>query len=158
MYKVLAAADASRCAALFTPGGVQVGDSFVAGFGAAAVEPNFATGDRTRHLYEAGAHLCAGDETAAREAFAAALSLGTWDVHTEDAETQRVVCTVWNAVTNLVDPSAGACSLELTTTDDGETDDAGADATDGATDAGADATDGATDAGADATDGATDAP
>jgi hypothetical protein len=144
MYKVLAAADASSCAALFSPEGVQVGD-FVAGFGAAAVEPNFDTGDRTRHLYEAGAHLCAGDETAAREAFAAALSLGDWDVlHADDAGTQRVVCTVWNSVANLLDPSAGACTL--TTADDGEADDGGADATDGASDGGADATDGATDA------------
>lgn len=152
MYKVLAAADASSCAALFSPEGVQVGD-FVAGFGAAAIEPNFDTGDRTRHLYEAGAHLCAGDEMAAREAFAAGLSLGDWDVvQADDVETQRVVCTVWNAVANLLDPSAGACTL--TTADDGEANDGGADATDGASDGGANATGGASDGGADATDGA----
>ncbi len=156
MYKVLAAADASSCAALFSPEGVQVGD-FVASFGAAAIEPNFDTGDRTRHLYEAGAHLCAGNEAAAREAFAAGLSLGDWDVlHADDAGTQRVVCTVWNAVANLLDPSAGPCTL--TTADDGEADDGGADATDGASDDAADATDGASDDAADATDGASDAP
>ena len=127
VYKVLEPADASRCAALFA-GGVQVGNVVVSLVG--ATDLNFVTGDRTRLLYAAGAHLCAGDETAAREAFAAAVTLGSWSEDAEDDETQTVVCTVWDTVARLLDPSAGACTLQLAT-DDGDTDDG--DATDDAT-------------------------
>ncbi len=128
VYKVLEPADASRCAALFA-GGVEVGNVVVSLVG--ATELNFVTGDRTRLLYTAGAHLCAGNETAAREAFAAAVTLGSWNEDAEDAETQTVVCTVWDTVAHLLDPNAGACTLQLA--DDGDPDDGDADATDDAT-------------------------
>ena len=75
VYSVLEEADYSRCAALLLAEGVEVelgGSRFVVTLDGPS-ELSFETGDRTRLLYEAGARLCAGDETAAREAFAAAV-------------------------------------------------------------------------------------
>lgn len=119
VYSVLAEANPSRCAALFSPEGVEVqaeGGPFVVSL-VGATEFNFVTGDRTRLLYEAGARLCAGDETAARVAFTTAVGLGSWSTAAEDAATQTAVCTVWDTVAHLLDPGAGACTLEAATTD-----------------------------------------
>jgi hypothetical protein len=162
VYSVLEEADSSRCAALFLAEGVEVelkGSSFVVTLDGPS-DLSFETGDRTRLLYEAGARLCAGDETAAREAFAEAVSFGPWSNAVQDADTHFVVCTMWDTVAGLLDPSAGACTLQLGDADDGD-----ADATDDATpsadpSATADESDAAADDGVSESDAAdaTDAP
>ena len=76
--------------------------------------PNSASRQATGRVFSMrGARLYAGDETAAREAFAAAVSFGRWSDAVQDPDTHFVVCTMWDTVAGLLDPSAGACTLQL---------------------------------------------
>lgn len=155
IYPVLAAADAPRCADLFTEGvAVQFGNRTAEARFAASPPGNFGTGSRTYHLYRAAAYLCANDGANAQSAFADALSEPPWSEPLDEVEAnlQLVVCRVWDAVTALLDPGAGPCTLTVSSpedpsgdtdadgdgTDDTETDDTG---TAGAEDGGDDQSD-----------------
>jgi len=70
----------------------------------------FVTGERTFYLYKAGAHLCAGDQAAGEAAYQQALA-ADW-VATTGAVNHMRVCNVWAAVTAIVDPGAGPCTLQ----------------------------------------------
>jgi hypothetical protein len=136
VYLVLEAADPAGCRAELDSGELS-----------GAPPGRFSTGDRSHHLYRAGAHLCAGDRDAGRAAFDDAIA-SAW-VEPADPRTRDRVCRVWDAVTERVAEDAGTCTLRADTDEDGTTDDGTTD--DGTTDGdtGDDGTidDGATDAG-----------
>lgn len=125
IYAVLATAVAARCADLFTEGvPVQFDNRSTEARFAASPPGNFGTGSRTYHLYRAAAYLCANDDANARSAFAEALSEAPWSepVDEEEANLQLVVCRVWDAVTALLDPGAGPCTLTVSSSEDAEGD------------------------------------
>lgn len=104
IYKVLDDLDPQACAALLDP---------TKGW----FEPSsFGTGERSVHLFLAGAHLCAGDRSSGVASYQQAQAL-TWDFAVEQPLHSRV-CNVWDAVTRMVDPTAGPCALEELTFED----------------------------------------
>lgn len=125
VYAVLATADAARCADLFTDGvPVQFDNRSTEARFAASPPGNFGTGSRTYHLYRAAAYLCANDDANARSAFAEALSEAPWSEPVDEVEAnlQLVACRVWDAVTALLDPGAGPCTLTVSSSEDPEGD------------------------------------
>lgn len=103
VYKVLDNLDPEGCAALLEPD-------------AGWFDPTtFGTGERSVHLFRAGAHLCAGDRAQGEAAYQQAIAL-TWPFAVEQPLHSRV-CNVWDAVTRMVDPDAGPCALEELTFD-----------------------------------------
>jgi hypothetical protein len=70
----------------------------------------FGTGERSVHLFRAGALLCAGDGAAADAAYRQALGFA-WPFPVTQPLHSRV-CNVWDAVTRMLDPEAGPCALE----------------------------------------------
>jgi hypothetical protein len=76
----------------------------------------FGTGERSVHLFRAGALLCAGDGVAADAAYRQALG-SAWSFPVTQPLHSRV-CNVWDAVTRMLDPEAGPCALEELTVDD----------------------------------------
>ncbi len=100
-YKRLDENDPAGCAAMLDPG---------SGFFPEVPPGGFVTGVRTFYLYKAGAHLCAGDQAAGEAAYQQALA-ADW-VATTGAVNRMRVCNVWTAVTAIVDPGAGPCTLQ----------------------------------------------
>ncbi len=100
-YRGLDDNDPAGCAAMLDPS---------TGFFPEVPPGGFVTGERTFYLYKAGAHLCAGDQAAGEAAYQQALA-ADW-VATTGAVNHMRVCNVWAAVTAIVDPGAGPCTLQ----------------------------------------------
>lgn len=103
IYKILDDLDPTACRALLEPGSGWFDPT------------SFGTGERTVHLFRAGAHLCAGERDAGAAAYQQALGFD-WDFAVEQPLHSRV-CNVWDAVIRIVDPAGGPCVLEELTFD-----------------------------------------
>lgn len=106
-YSDLESADPKRCRELLADEG--------------AFEPDkFLSGKRGAELYRAGAHLCAGDRQAGKKAYEQQVRDRKWpdpeklsrEGQRDVQQVQRRVCNVWDAVTRMVAPDAGPCTLE----------------------------------------------